>query len=93
LTVGKQIADLALRRQIDCVPHAWLTDLLKAASLHLNAYSMNSLYLEYNVSSASLLNNLCTTRLEMVDGYVPVPRGPGLGVEVDEALVERYRIF
>ena len=40
LTVGKQIADLATRRQIDCAPHAWLTDLLKAASLHLNAYLM-----------------------------------------------------
>ena len=38
LTVGRQIADLAMRREIDCVPHAWLTDCLKAASLHLNAY-------------------------------------------------------
>ena len=42
LTVGKQIADLATRRQINCVPHAWLTDLLKAASLHLNAYLMDA---------------------------------------------------
>jgi len=93
LTVGKQIADLATRRQIECVPHAWLTDLLKAASLHLNAYLMKSRYLEYNVSSASLLNNLCTTRVEMVDGFVPVPTGPGLGVEVDEAMVERFRVL
>ena len=92
LTIGKQIADLATRRQIDCVPHAWLTDLLKAASLHLNAYLMRSLYLEFNVSSASLLNNLCTTRVEMVDGQIPIPTGPGLGVEVDEAMVERFRV-
>ncbi len=62
LTVGKQIADLAMRRQIDCVPHAWLTDLLKAASLHLTAYLMNSLYLEFNVSSASLLDSSSTPR-------------------------------
>ena len=93
LTVGKQIADLALRKQIDCVPHAWLSDLLKAASLHLNAYTMNSLYLEYNVSSASLLNTLCRTPIAMVDGYVPVPTGPGLGVEVDEEVVARYRVL
>jgi len=93
LTVGKQIADLALRKQIDCVPHAWLSDLLKAASLHLNAYTMNSLYLEYNVSSASLLNTLCRTPIAMVDGYVPVPTGPGLGVAVDEAVVARYRVL
>jgi L-rhamnonate dehydratase len=93
LTVGKQIADLATRLQIDCAPHAWLTDLLKAASIHLNAYLANSLYLEYNVSSASLLNTLCTAPIAMVDGYVPVPEGPGLGVEVDERVVERYRVL
>ncbi len=93
LTVGKQVADLAMRRQIDCVPHAWLTDLLKAASLHLNAYVMDSLYLEYNVSSASLLNNLCVEPIRMVDGFVPVPDGPGLGVEVDGKLIEQYRVL
>ena len=92
ITVGKQVADLALRRQIECVPHAWLTNLLKAASLHLNTYLMDSRYLEYNTSSASLLNTLCTEPLRMVDGYIAVPNGPGLGVEVDETVVERYRV-
>lgn len=93
ITVGKHIADLATRRQVECAPHAWLTDLLKAASLHLNAYLMDSLYLEYNVSSASLLTNLCHPKLEMVDGYIPLPTGPGLGVQVDAAMVEQYRIL
>ena len=92
LTVGRQIAEMAQRRGIDCVPHAWLTDLLKAAALQLNAYQMNSLYLEYNVSSASLLNNLCKEKISMVDGYIPVPEGPGLGVEVDETMVARFRV-
>jgi L-rhamnonate dehydratase len=92
LTVGRQIAEMAQRRGIDCVPHAWLTDLLKAASLHLNAYLMHSLYLEFNVSSASLLNHLCRNHIEMADGYIPVPDGPGLGMEVDEALVAKFRV-
>ena len=93
LTVGRQIADMAQRRQIECVPHAWLTDLLKAASLHLNAYQMNSLYLEYNVSSASLLSRICREPIRMKDGMIPVPEGPGLGVEVDEELVEKHRVL
>lgn len=92
LTTGRQIADLAMRLQVECVPHAWLTDLLKAASLHLNAYLMHSVYLEYNVASGSLLNTLCTEPIRMVDGYIPVPTGPGLGVEVDEKVVARYRV-
>jgi L-rhamnonate dehydratase len=93
LTVGRQIADLATRLQISCAPHAWLTDLLKAASLHLNAYLMDSLYLEYNVSTASLLTRLCGAPVRMVDGYIPVPHGPGLGVEVDEEVVARFRVL
>ncbi len=93
LTVGRQIADMAMRLQIDCAPHAWLTDLLKAASLHLNAYLMHALYLEYNVSTASLLNRLCTTPITMQDGYIPVPDGPGLGVDVDGAVVEQFRVL
>lgn len=92
LTVGRQIAEMAQRLGVDCVPHAWLTDLLKAASLHLNAYLMDSLYLEYNVSSASLLNSLCHEKINLVDGYIPVPEGPGLGVTVDEEVIEKYRI-
>jgi L-rhamnonate dehydratase len=92
LTVGRQIADFATRRQIDCVPHAWLTDLLKAASLHLNAYLMNSLYLEFNVSTASVLNQLCKEPIALTNGLIPIPTGPGLGVEVDEEVVRRYRV-
>jgi L-alanine-DL-glutamate epimerase-like enolase superfamily enzyme len=92
LTVGRQIADFATRRQIDCVPHAWLTDLLKAASLHLNAYLQDSLYLEFNVSTASLLNQLCTEPIRMREGLLPVPQGPGLGVEVNPEVVKRYRV-
>ncbi len=53
---------------------------------------MDALYLEYNVSSASLLNHLCHENIRMVDGYIPVPDGPGLGVTVDEAMVEKFRV-
>ena len=93
LTVGKQIADFAMRRQIDCVPHAWLTDLLTAASLHLNAYLFNSQYLEFNVSSASLLRQICRPAIELNHGEIAVPEAPGLGVEVDEDIVNRYRVL
>ena len=93
MTVGKQIADFAVRHQIECAPHAWLTDLLKAASLHLNAYLMHSLYLEFNVSSASLLNTLCYPPIGMTDGYIDVPDRPGMGVEVDVEQLEKFRVL
>jgi L-alanine-DL-glutamate epimerase-like enolase superfamily enzyme len=92
LTIGRQIAEFTHRKGIECVPHAWLTDLLKAASLQLNAFMMNAAYLEFNVSTATLLNHLCCEPIQMVDGFIPVPGGAGLGVTVDERLIEKYSL-
>jgi len=93
LTVGRQIADMAMRRQTECAPHAWLTDILTAASLQLNAYLMNALYIEFNVSTASALRCLCKKPIELEDGYALIPEAPGLGIEVDEEQVAKYRVL
>ena len=37
-------------------------------------------------------HNLLKERLEVVDGYMEVPDGPGLGIEVDEKAIEKYRV-
>lgn len=38
------------------------------------------------------LDDLLMERLEVQDGYIRVPEGPGLGVDVDDAAIERYRV-
>jgi L-rhamnonate dehydratase len=74
-------------------PHAWLSDLLTAASLQMNTYLKRSLFLEFNVSQSPMLRELCREPLRLEpDGSLRVPQGPGLGVEVDEAVVARYRV-
>ena len=45
----------AERAGVDVCPHAWLTDLLTATSLHVNACLARSLFLEYNVSASPML--------------------------------------
>ena len=37
-------------------------------------------------------DDLIAAPLAHVDGAVPVPTGPGMGVEIDEAKIERYRV-
>jgi len=37
-------------------------------------------------------DDLLTKRIEVVKGMIRVPDGPGLGVEVDEAAIRRYRV-
>jgi L-alanine-DL-glutamate epimerase-like enolase superfamily enzyme len=83
----------AQRAGVDVCPHAWLTDLLSAASLHLNACLERSLFLEYNVCENPLLREIIRNPVQMdPDGFIPVPQGPGLGIEIDEQAVARFRI-
>jgi L-rhamnonate dehydratase len=91
-TVARKIADLAELRNVAVCPHAWLSDLLTAASLHLNAYLKRSLFLEFNVSAGPMVRELCREPIRLEDGWIPVPQGPGLGVEVNEETIERYRV-
>ena len=40
----------------------------------------------------SLSADLVKTALTIASGAVALPGGPGLGIEVDEAAVERFRV-
>jgi L-alanine-DL-glutamate epimerase-like enolase superfamily enzyme len=39
-----------------------------------------------------LIDDVLTEQLQFEDGHIQVPEGPGLGVEVDEGKLERYRV-
>jgi len=92
-TAFKKIVWEAENAGIDVCPHAWLTDLLTAASLHANAALPRSLFLEYNVSSGRMLREIIENPVRMnADGTIPVPDGPGLGITINEKAVEKYRL-
>jgi len=83
----------AERAGVDVCPHAWLTDLLSAASLHVNACLPRSLFLEYNVSENPMLREIIRNPVLMDEqGTMAVPDGPGLGIEIDEKAVARFRV-
>jgi len=93
LSEMRKIAWEAERAGIEVCPHAWLTDLLTAASLHVNAWLPKSLFLEYNVSTSPMLREIIRNPVELQkDGTMRVPEGPGLGIEIDEKAVERFRV-
>jgi D-galactarolactone cycloisomerase len=72
-------------------PSCWSTRLHIAAMLHLLAVLPPPL-LEFDTSENPLRDDaLLTHPIEVErDGPVAVPTGPGLGVEVDEAVLARY---
>lgn len=75
-----------------CVNHSYKTGINIAASLHFVAALPNSLYFEYCVEQGALRQSLTRQRFPVVDGEITVPEEPGLGVELDETVVARYRV-
>jgi L-rhamnonate dehydratase len=49
--------------------------------------------IEHTVSASPLARDLVRNPIEFKDGYVTVPVDrPGLGVEIDESVLEKYRV-
>ncbi|MBI1983660.1 MAG: mandelate racemase/muconate lactonizing enzyme family protein [Acidobacteria bacterium] len=93
LTETKKIAYMAYDANRPCVPHAFKSDILLAATLHLLAAIPNSPFLEYSVSESPLRNLLVKDPLLPVDGRVAVPAKPGLGIEVNQDLICKYGVL
>lgn len=75
-----------------CVNHSYKTGVNIAASLHFMGALPNSRYFEYCVEQGALRQTLTKQRLPVVTGEISVPEEPGLGVELDESVVEKYRV-
>jgi L-alanine-DL-glutamate epimerase-like enolase superfamily enzyme len=73
------------------VPHAWLNDLLLAATLQLCATLPSDTYLEYSLARGPL-QQICSPPLDIPLGRVAVPSGPGLGVLPDMEMLSHFDV-
>ena len=92
VTEMMNIAAIAEQHGVRVVPHAWKSGILKAASLHVNAVLPGERIQEWSTAENPLAQELVSTPLPVVDGHAAVPTVPGLGVEVDQAIVDRFHI-
>lgn len=96
---GRKIAELAHASHLRLSPHVWGGAIGLAAALHYIAalpvypHSDNipkPVLLEYDLGHNPLRSDILTEPLLPKDGFLSVPDGPGLGVEIDFDAVERY---
>src|SRR5262249_12745362 len=92
LARSKRIGWDSYERHRLCVNHSYKTGVNIAASLHFVAALPNSHYFEYCVEQGALRQSLTRQRFPVVDGDIAVAEEPGLGVELDEAVVAKYRV-
>lgn len=84
---SKKIAGMAEAYYAMIAPHMYCGPVAAAAAVQLDACSPNFLIQEYNGNS--LHEELFKEPIRFENGYIMPPTGPGLGVELDEAVLRK----
>ena len=95
VTETLRIAAFAHAHGRPCVPHHYSTGILGAVSVHVNASIPNRLFQETPApGEGSPLNaELVIPAVQLdTDGCVVIPNGPGLGIDLDPEVMQRYRV-
>jgi D-galactarolactone cycloisomerase len=97
---GLFIAELARLWGIPCLPHCWGGGITVLATIHLLSLLPDASWaretempmLEFDVYENPFRDELLAQPVQIQDGMVDVPTGPGLGVEIVEEVLLRYRV-
>lgn len=93
LTEVRKLVSLVEQNGKLLIPHAWTSDILTAASLHLNSYQQNPVFQEFCTNDTPLSRELTHHPLILSeDGYLTVPSTPGIGIELNDEVVEKYTV-
>ncbi len=100
LTEMKKIISMAEVAGLRLVPHVWGTAVQIAASLHVHAilppspprHERYQPQLEFDRTLNPYRQAIVTQPIEHENGVVAVPEGPGLGIEINRAALEKYSV-
>ena len=93
-TEAKRVCTMAEQRGLLIVPHLWKTGISIAAAAHLAATTPNCAFIEFlpdELCESSLRRELVSNELQMVNGEIPIPRRPGLGIDLNRDALEAFR--
>lgn len=101
VAMGKRLFDAVAKANLKFAFHSWGTTLEVLAAAHLGiCWGENVVeWLEYPCYANSgrkgmyafpAADEILAEPMEIKNGYLTVPKGPGLGIEVDESIVEKY---
>ena len=89
ITHCKKIAALAEAYHSAVITHNFLGPLITAASLHLDTSIPNFITQEYTKGDESEDFAVYKVAYQREGGYIPIPDAPGLGIELDDSLIEQ----
>ena len=95
LTEAKKVVNYAEDKGVLVIPHCWKSAIGIAASVHLSATSNMCPYIEFlpkELAESELRRDLVLNELEVVNGIIPIPNKPGLGIEINEQKMLEFKV-
>lgn len=87
---SKVICEMADAWGLKWAPHFFGNAVGLAATLHLFAATPGGMFVEYDATENPLRDKILKKPFTINNGYIEVPSGPGLGIELDEEAIKRY---
>lgn len=100
ISAARHISTLAQAFGVEVNPHVWGSAIAQSASLHVIAslpitnYSLfpREPILEFDQSDHPFRKYLLKTPIQINNKYVDVPNKPGLGIEINKDIIQRYKV-
>ncbi|MGA8234722.1 MAG: mandelate racemase/muconate lactonizing enzyme family protein, partial [Candidatus Acidiferrales bacterium] len=92
ITECARIARMAAAADVRVAPHTWSDAIALLANAHLIAAFPNSVTVEVDQTGNPFIEELLVEPLQIKDGLLRLPDGPGLGVEPDLAVLRRLAL-
>lgn len=93
ITAAREVAEYAKVRKVTYVNHTFTSFLALAASLVPYADMKDSVLCEYPVEAKPLAREITKSAIVRADdGFIALPDGPGLGIEVSLDAVRKYLV-
>lgn len=91
ISESRKIASMASAWHIKFAPHVFGSAIATAANLHVVCSASNSFIFEYDMSPYDpLRDELVKEPIKVKNGYIEVPKKPGLGIEINEEFIKKY---
>lgn len=92
ITSTRRVVTAADAGNIQCLPHVFGTPVALAASLQAIATIPGNPMLEFDRSPNPIREKLIVDPIKNNRDSVPIPSGPGLGIEIDEEALDSFRM-
>lgn len=100
ITEVKKIITMAQTFGVDFIPHSWGTGIALSAALQVlcnlditpGRLIEPDVLMEFDCTKNGLRDNLVSPIIKAEDGMVQIPDAPGLGIEINEDVIDHYNI-